>query len=224
MNARRPHADALQHETAPRLRHEYVAGLRFDKEPCHAVRTGRGLRWAKLVWPEYGGADALTGNACAIRQALGLLAMRKVDAGEALAVRQRADGWRLPGLPAHGTVHRGTTLKILAALAHEAILRGGVCLLDVLIDDRHLRHGDPPRSSRRLVTIVGVEVEDAPGQRVHTLLLLDPSDALPWSSGHNARLPITGASEIVTVHQATGHLLRCRISALIEWAPTQAQP
>lgn len=39
-----------------------------------------------------------------------------------------------------------------------------------------------------------------------------------------AGLPITGASEIVTVRQATGHLLRCRIAALIEWTPIQDGP
>lgn len=68
------------------------------------------------------------------------------------------------------------------------------------------------------MTITGVEVEDGPGARVRALLLLDPSDAQPWASGHNARLPITSPSEIVTVRQTTGHLLRCRVSALIAWS------
>lgn len=104
------------------------------------------------------------------------------------------------------------------------MLLGGACLLDLLVEHRRLRSGDPPRSSPRLLTIVRVEVEDGPRQPVRALLLLDPSDPKPWASGHNAQLPITGASEIVTVREATGHQLRCRITALIEWMPTHARP
>lgn len=203
MNTRSSHPDALQRKAAPRLRHEYVAGLRFDREPCHAVHTARGLRWAKLAWPD-GDVDAETGNACAIRYAVGLLTQSKVSESQTAAARPRA------------IVHRDAPLKTLAALAHEALLRGDVCLLEVWVDSSPSREGER-RPASRLMTIVGVEVEDGPELRVRALLLLDPVDAQPWACGHNARLPITAASEIVTVHQATGHLLRCRIGAVIEW-------
>lgn len=93
MNGLRSPPDRFQREAAPRLRHVYVAGLRFDKEPCHAVFTGRGLRWATLPWPIHDSADAHAGNACAIGHAFGLLAMRKIGAAGPSGVRQRANGW-----------------------------------------------------------------------------------------------------------------------------------
>lgn len=202
----------------PRLVHEHVAGLRFDREPCHAVRTARGWRWTPLAWPFEDGSAADPADVCAIRHALGLLTARKVSAAEVRAIRRRHDSWRVPGLEVCGTMHRELSLKALAVLAHEAILQGRTCLLEVQTETKPRRDGRNAASARQLMTITGVEVEDGPVARVRALLLLDPSDAQPWACGHNARLPITHSSEIVTVHQTTGHLLRCRIGSLIEWS------
>jgi len=219
MRAAQSSGGAPSQAAAPRLVHEHVAGLRFDREPCHAVRTTRGLRWTPMVWPF--DDDPATGSAdvCAVRHALGLLALRKVGPAEIRSLRRLRDGWRLPGLQAHATAHRGLSLQALAVQVREAIRHGRVCLLELQTEPAH-RDSDMARSVRRLMTITGVEVEAGPVSRIRALLVLDPSDAQPWACGHNARLPITTpASEIVTVRQATGHLLRCRISAVIEWTP-----
>jgi len=192
---------------APRLVHEHVAGLRFDREPCHAVLTSGGLRWTPLAWPCEDDSAASQSDACAIRHVLGLLALRKVGPAEIGNLRRRRDGWRLPGLRARATMHQDRPLQDLAVQAREAIRHGRICQLEIRT-----------ASAQRLVTITGVEVEAGHVSRIRALLVLDPSDAQPWACGHNARLPTTQTSEAVTVHQTTGHLLRCRIGRLIEWS------
>lgn len=201
----------------PRLVHEQVTGLRFDREPCHAVCTARGLRWAPLAWHADGSATART-NICAIRHALGLLMACRISATQALGLRRRHGCWRVPGPAARGTVHRGHPLGALADLACDTIRQGGVCLLEVQTVPSPHRDGSHARSVRRLMTITGVEIEQGSVSRARALLLLDPADAQPWACGHNARLLTKDASDIVTVRQTSGHLLRCRVSALIAWS------
>ena len=137
---------------------------------------------------------------------------------QAQGIRRRRGQWRVPGLEACGTVHRDLSLAALADLACNAILAGGVCLLEVQTVPAPRRDGSRARSVRRLMTITGVEVEKGLESQVRALLLLDPADAQPWACGHTARLLTKDTSDIVTVRQTTGHLLRCRVSALIAWS------
>ncbi|MFG6455878.1 hypothetical protein [Roseateles sp. BYS96W] len=137
-----------------------------------------------------------------------------MSADDVAAVRKTRNAWRVAGLPARGQVHHGLTLKALGAQVRQAVVQGGVCLLEVQL--RH-RDGSDAGAVPRLMTVTGVEVDAQPSRRVRALMLLDPSDDLPWGAGHNTRLPITGAPEHAVLRYTNGRLLRFRVRRLIEW-------
>jgi hypothetical protein len=170
------------------LVHHYAAGLRFDTQVKHAVRTTRGLRYRHVAFPlgflnEH--ADPGGGRMSLIR-ALSIL--NQIDARQIdeLAVPHPEDeaavsDWlqhRWPGIRAEVT--RSGRPQAIGCLALQALTTGATCLVRF-----------SAITSTWWSLVAGVESEQRDVPRPRSLLLLDTGWSLPWASGHNARIELT---------------------------------
>ena len=175
----------IEDRKQPQLRHEYVAGLRFNSE-IQALVNGR---WSDLPGPSSSGASGSGAQdhfeTCLV-QCLAILGRPLKMSISGAAVESEAPPQS--GDPGHlqSWLRRqkisvqvevptlGTSIDVATA-ALSGIEAGAVGMLRLT-----RRSGN---ASWALVT--GVELTQA---RPRSLLLLDPNLALPWASGYNARL------------------------------------
>ena len=170
------------------LVHHYAAGLRFDTQVKHAVRTTRGLRYRHVAFPlgflnEH--ADPGGGRMSLIR-ALSILSevdARQIDESTVPHPEDEAAiaNWlqhRWPGIRVDVT--HSDRPQAIGTVALQAVATGATCLVRF-----------STIASTWWSLVAGVESEQCEVLRPRSLLLLDTGWSLPWASGHNARIELT---------------------------------
>jgi len=170
------------------LIHHYAAGLRFDTQVKHAVRTTRGLRYRHVAFPlgflnEH--ADPGGGRMSLIRalSILNRIDARQIDESTVPHPEDETavSDWlqhRWPGTRADVT--RSDLPRAIGSAALQAVSTGATCLVRF-----------SAITSTWWSLVAGVESEQRAVPKPRSLLLLDTGWSLPWASGHNARIELT---------------------------------
>lgn len=169
------------------LVHHYAAGLRFDTDVKHAVRTARGLRLRHVALPPGfldedadpgGGRMSLIQALCILNQ----VDARQIDESSVPHPEDDAamSDWlrHWPGIRADVT--RSDRPREIGSAALKAVTTGATCLVRF-----------STITSIRWCLVGGVESEQHDRLLPRSLLLLDTGWSLPWASGHNARIELT---------------------------------